>query len=604
MKGKHSLMGIPSKVQSQAARPGLVASSTDITAAGLDPWVQGLRLWYLLLQDVTSKSFMEQVLRARFIAFCDLPMLDVLTSLDKICDAHLAVISSKSQPSFIRDVLGLVPDQCRGFIHTLEGAIGQVSSRGLNSVRSWRQVLTFLLRPTFGRKLDSESFILEWEARNLAAETYSDSNLGTYMFNVTDVAFEERVMTHAFGCHGPGSTAFLESGKIATQRLTVNRKDQYVRRIPTIDIGLPDMIPYATNSLRVNVLKDVPKTWKKNRLIAIEPCNQQFHQQAIKNGMYYAISVDSFWSRHIDFEHAEKAYPLVRTGSKNGSYATVDLTAASDSVSVGHMLELLRHYPGLSSWMMEARSCETLLPNGETVTAHLAATMGNAFCFPLESLVFGCVCLEAIDKCGGDIDYSRFRVYGDDIIIEERYFDALIDLLKEYGFCPNLEKTFNGASRFRESCGLECFEGQDVTPLRLPRSFKSLGRESSLDAISAWVSLANDCIDRFPSVRKEICHALITEYRFAIPFSEDGSLGLQSVGEPNNSHLIGGYCPDLQREIVLYPSLTRKSQRRIHDDLAFYEWLGRAQERELQLSACLETSRVAARGVRQTIDWF
>lgn len=588
------------------ARPGLVASSKVLTDVGLDPWIQGLRLWYLMLQDVTSESFMSQCLRARFVAYCDLPMLEVLDSLDKLCDAHLVVIANKAQPSFIRDVLRLVPDQCRGFIHTLERAIGDISSRDVPTVRSWRQILTFMLRPTFGRQLDATEFVLDWESRNATAYPEEAYEFGYYLFSVTDIAFEERVFSHGFGCHGPGSVTYMVGERQKTSRLTTNAKDKLLYRIEDFDIGLPMEIPCHDIECSVNTLLAVPKTWKKPRLIAVEPCNLQFHQQFLKNGLYGAIREDTFWSRHIDFEHAEKAYPLVFQGSRRGTYATVDLSAASDSVSVGHMLGLFVDYPDLTHALLRVRSQQTLLPDGKRVDARLAATMGNAFCFPVETLVFGVICVMAIDKCGGDVDHSRFRVYGDDIIIEGKYCDTLLDLLTEYGFCPNIQKTFSDPdSHFRESCGLECYMGQDVTPVRLPRSFSALNIHADpLDAISAWVALANECYGKLPSVRKEIVRSLVTVGHLAIPFSEDGSLGIRSITTPTNSHLIGGGCVDLQRDIRLYPALSQRTELREAGSLALYEWLGRAQESEDRQIGGLETSRVAARGVDRTINWF
>lgn len=597
--------------QIKSGRLGLLAATMDTTASLHDPWIMGLRFWYLLLIDVTSQSFMDQCLRARYIAFCDLPPLVVLDSIDKLCDAHLLVIARKTQPSFLRDVLRLVPDQCAGFIHVLERAIGRISNTDTSAVRSWRQILTFLLRPNFGLDVNSsESFVDEWESRNSGSFTDVRTDLGSMFYSITRPFFERNVACFGYGTHGPGASAYrTRRGDIVTSRLTINQKDHYLEANPNFWIGLPDEIPTVPEHdfpLRTNVLKLVPKSWKKLRLICIEPVSLQYHQHFIMHGLYCAIEIDDFWRSHVDFSHVERVIPLIRSGSISGDYATIDLSAASDSVSVSHMRGLLMHtdFSYLLHMMETSRSISTLLPNGRCVEANLAATMGNGFCFPLETLVFGTLCAIAIDKCGDDVTHSRFRVYGDDIIIEERFVEALLSTLGEFGFSVNESKSFTGDSPFRESCGFEFYHGIDITPLRLPRTLKGIDViDGSLDAMYSLVDISNQCFDRFPLLRREIVHSLIRDGHWAIPFSVDGLRGIRSRF-PNNDHLVGGYSEDLQRDIRLYPQLQCKTEVRKRQSLALYEWLGSANAHPNRTIGVSEGSRVAARGSFKTINWF
>jgi hypothetical protein len=71
-------------------------------------------------------------------------------------------------------------------------------------------------------------------------------------------------------------------------------------------------------------------------------------------------------------------------------------------------------------------------------------------------------------------EYSKdILVFGDDIIVPERQVDVTLYLLQHLGFKVNASKTYSGPnSRFRESCGVDAYNGVDVTPsyaLMVPR---------------------------------------------------------------------------------------------------------------------------------------
>jgi hypothetical protein len=61
---------------------------------------------------------------------------------------------------------------------------------------------------------------------------------------------------------------------------------------------------------------------------------------------------------------------------------------------------------------------------------------------------------------------SKLRVFGDDIAVHSRYFDAVCSGLEIHNLKVNRVKSFSKGN-FRESCGLDAFKGVDVTPLRL-----------------------------------------------------------------------------------------------------------------------------------------
>jgi hypothetical protein len=90
--------------------------------------------------------------------------------------------------------------------------------------------------------------------------------------------------------------------------------------------------------------------------------------------------------------------------------------------------------------------------------------MGNGYTFELESLIFyGLVygvCLES------GCDTKDISVYGDDIIIPAHLTPLLFEVLDWYGFEVNSEKSY-WFGPFRESCGADWFQGNDIRPFYL-----------------------------------------------------------------------------------------------------------------------------------------
>jgi hypothetical protein len=121
--------------------------------------------------------------------------------------------------------------------------------------------------------------------------------------------------------------------------------------------------------------------------------------------------------------------------------------------------------------------------------------MGNAT-FPVQSVTFALLaicCILSEDgvkpSFGHVMRASRLlRVYGDDITIPSKYVASLDRWLTFYGLKINHKKSFS-TGFFRESCGVDAFHGQDVTPLYV-KALPSLLRGKS-DLASHLVTLSN-----------------------------------------------------------------------------------------------------------------
>jgi hypothetical protein len=115
---------------------------------------------------------------------------------------------------------------------------------------------------------------------------------------------------------------------------------------------------------------------------------------------------------------------------------------------------------------------EYLNIGGEWCRKRMFATSGDPLCFDVEAIVFLTICLTAgkiATHLTGE-SYLDPAVYGDDIIVDSRLFETVMDLLRILHFIPNDEKSF-GYGGYRESCGVEYYYGYDVSTKYWPRAY-------------------------------------------------------------------------------------------------------------------------------------
>lgn len=201
-----------------------------------------------------------------------------------------------------------------------------------------------------------------------------------------------------------------------------------------------------------NTVTTVPKNWKTDRVIAIEPDWNMFYQRGI-GGM-----IRSRLRRRLQLltPTAQARHKrLAQIGSETRQFATLDLKAASDTVTLGLCEALLPR-----SWFLAMLHCRSPQGSigGETITYEKISSMGNGFTFELETLLFWSLA-RAISNDG------LVSVYGDDIIVSTAMAEGVIDALVSSGFELNLDKShWEVANPFRESCGGHFYRGHDVTP--------------------------------------------------------------------------------------------------------------------------------------------
>jgi hypothetical protein len=213
---------------------------------------------------------------------------------------------------------------------------------------------------------------------------------------------------------------------------------------------LPSSNPYKV--VRGSRFLTVPKSAKTDRCIAAEPTGNSFLQQGVHSFIRrrlkrFGVDLDD---QSINQNYARDAY--------HSGLSTLDLSAASDSISRELVYFLL---PIDWALFLDAlRSPETLV-DGEWIRTEKFASMGNAFCFELESLIFWALASSVDETSSKDAIVS---VYGDDIIVSRHLYDPLVSLLEFCGFGVNVDKSFKEGNFF-ESCGKHFHRAIDVTPV-------------------------------------------------------------------------------------------------------------------------------------------
>jgi hypothetical protein len=316
----------------------------------------------------------------------------------------------------------------------------------------------------------------------------------------------------------------------------------------------------------------VPKSYKALRTVKPEPVELMYWQQAIMKKVYAYVHKNRFLREHFPFHDQSEHHKLIRIGSINHCYGTIDLSQASDSVSYALVNYLFADTP-LGVWLNSTRSCFFRYGLGERTYSYIFAGMGSALCFPIESIVFGSVC-EAVSRRYGryvaGIRWNKlsktWSVYGDDIVIADNLFEAVSLTLKYLHFHVNDDKSFHD-SDYLESCGREYYKGHDVTPLKYKVKYSegpaatlaglvALGNralaEYSATTLYRWCRFkANDTVDHINAKRARkhwSPYAYVGTHAFT-PKVADDSLFLPDERDCDRSlqlmDIVAGGCPDL-----------------------------------------------------------
>jgi hypothetical protein len=232
----------------------------------------------------------------------------------------------------------------------------------------------------------------------------------------------------------------------------------------------------------------VPKDSRGPRLISCEPLVFQWIQQGLGRAIVAHVESHPQTRYEVHFTDQQPNRLAALYGSSNGRYSTLDLSEASDRVTVG-LVRML--FPDkVLPYLLAARSLGTVMPDGSSIKLRKYAPMGSALCFPVLALTIWSLLRSMYDDA--EPDSIGLLVYGDDVIVPTAIAENAIKQLEAFGLKINHAKSCVSGF-FRESCGLDAFKGVEVTPLRIRNEAPSTSSPSSYPS---WVAQANQFWDR------------------------------------------------------------------------------------------------------------
>lgn len=216
----------------------------------------------------------------------------------------------------------------------------------------------------------------------------------------------------------------------------------------------------------------VPKNAKTDRAICTEPLLNSFVQLGIGKVLRRKLK-----HAGCNLDSQKRNQDLAYKASVNGKLSTVDLKAASDTISYMLVLELLP-----TAWfeLLDSARSKAYTYEGRTYEFEKFSSMGNGFTFELESMIFLALAEAVAEHLG--VSKRDISVYGDDIIIPSECYNLLEIVMAFSGFTINHEKSFSYGP-FRESCGEDFFFGAPVRPIFIKKSFTNATLMATINGI-------------------------------------------------------------------------------------------------------------------------
>lgn len=448
----------------------------------------------MLLRDIQSLTgvFTSKSLRNTYSKICTRYELEgvgfltkTLPSLGKALDRALAG-EPFDAPCWRKPAGSKLPIFLGELFQTVLSREGTLlSAPNVSSIRSLRQILYLFYKYKIPHSAETaQQCVSQFVATDVQLGTLDLMSLPSHVVRKAQ-KFLSRVLCDfdpldIVPRHGPGAVSGKEtfSGKFrwtdiprrtyevfplaeffyANGTHVIHRWDEF--------ISIPEKEPSARVLL-------VPKDSRGPRLISCEPKEFQWLQQGIMTRLVQHLESHPLTRNVIHFTDQGHNRQRALEGSVDGRYATLDLKEASDRVSL-NVVRLL--FPEHVFRALDAcRSRTTELPSGELVALNKFAPMGSALCFPIMALTIWAILQ------GGGITDDTCLVYGDDIILPREISMYGIKLLEQFGLKVNMHKSCQNGF-FRESCGMDAFLGEPVTPVRLRTVW------SHTDAASTYAS--------------------------------------------------------------------------------------------------------------------
>jgi hypothetical protein len=259
-------------------------------------------------------------------------------------------------------------------------------------------------------------------------------------------------------------------------------------------------------------------------------------QQGIKNEVVRILESNPLTAGHVNFVDQTVNQRLALETSKSREWATLDLKDASDRVTAD-LVDFLFGETLLKEHMFDVRSQFSLLPGGERVSLYKYAPMGSALCFPVLATTVWALSVTAVASRLGSLATAlkKVYVYGDDLIVPAECASDVMATLESYLLKVNREKSFVGTS-FAESCGMDAFMGERVTPVRLKSVYCTISSDEQglVNAMVRMRAHAQELQENGFKTASEYWYSLVEEVLGPLPFATDTSPYLGRLVAPED----------------------------------------------------------------------
>lgn len=391
----------------------------------------------------------------------------------------------------------------------------------------------------------SETFVFtaQSEVDAYLWDLFRDNIAKVLDFDISDVNFDLDFMRSSFNV-GPGAslkvnsesfyTKLFESDLSATHpylvalyRAAICHSEFWsaAERLRTQDFGV--------QIVEGNRLFFVPKTSEISRTCCTEPLLNMLFQKAL--GVFIEYRLKKHFGITLDSQ-PDYNRELARIGSVDGSFGTIDLVSASDSISWSLVKQIVPQ--NLLGFLRLFRCDRTVLPDGSEEILKMISTMGNGFTFPLQTIIFASA-VRAVYQAKGlnsSCPRTQFGVFGDDIVVCREAYDGVVSLLTKLGFEVNGGKSFN-TGPFRESCGYDWYQGHFVRGVYI-RSLETRSEVlSAINRLNKWSALADIPLPR-------TVQALVRLHKIShlkVPFSESDDAGIKVPFDRTTPKVLDNY---------------------------------------------------------------
>ncbi len=477
-------------------------------------------------QYLRDKETLNKRIRSEGISF----VTKTLPSLGKWLDRTLDGERFTPHPSFKAQRGRTTPEFLQALFNRLFSGSGLLVNEDAEAVKMLRQLLflVYKLELPYSQKQE-EAVISTFLANEQFLETLVLPDLSKEASLVSEIlaGFDPREIVPR---HGPGAVSTGERGDekwVFTRKYSqihqcypyyryfmVGGRDELLDRLSWYN-GL------MSSDKGVARVVLVPKDSRGPRLISCEPLEYQWIQQGLNRSLVRHLESHWLTRGQINFSDQSVNQKLAMESSIHHFYCTLDMKDASDLVSRDLVEALI---PAEQFKFFDAvRSHSTKLPDGRIVQLRKYAPMGSAVCFSVEALVFWAICVVAVSRdtsCSLHNAARHVFVYGDDIIVPTGSYAAVVSALTAVGLTVNLQKCCSRGD-FRESCGVDAYMGENVTPTRISTRWSA--SPNSGDCLASYASYANSlAMKGYHSVAGELRRRLESVHG-RLPYGTDKS---------------------------------------------------------------------------------